>query len=123
MGQWQIDVDTEQNRLYAELSGFFEEDEAAETADDFIAAAEELAEGFDMVNDLSELQIGDPGAAEELERGKRGIAEHGLAAVVRIPPTATSSELQYEESDEGAETYEIETATSVDEAESILDNN
>ncbi len=122
MGQWQIDVDTEANRLYAELSGFFEEGEAAETADEFIAGAEQLADGFEMINDLSELQIGDPGAAEQLKRGKRGVAENGLGAVVRIPPTATSGELQYEESGETAEAYDVETAASVTEAETILDN-
>ncbi|WP_136718071.1 hypothetical protein [Halorientalis salina] len=122
MGQWSVDVDEERNRLYAELSGFFVEEEATESTEEFIEAAERLETGFDMIQDLAELQIGDPGAAEQLERGKRRLAENGLATVVRIPPTATTSELQYEESGEDAENYEIRTASSVTEAETILDN-
>jgi hypothetical protein len=122
MGQWSVDVDEERNRLYAELSGFFVEEEATESTEEFIEAAERLESGFDLIQDLAELQIGDPGAAEQLERGKRRLAENGLATVVRIPPTATTSELQYEESGEDAENYEIMTASSVTEAETILDN-
>lgn len=121
MGQWQIEVDETQNRLYTELSGFFEEDEAVETTEEFISAAEQLADGFDMINDLSELQIGDRGAAQQLERGKQGLAENGLDTVVRIPPAAKTGEAQFEEAGEAAEHYDIETAASVEEAESILD--
>lgn len=122
MGQWSVDVDEDRNRLYAELSGFFVDEEAAESTEEFIEAAQRLDGSFDMIQDLAELQIGDPGAAEQLERGKRRLAENGLETVVRIPPTATTSELQYEESGEDAESYEVRTASSVTEAETILDN-
>jgi hypothetical protein len=122
MGQWNVDVDDDQDRLYAEFSGHFEEEEAAEAADAIIGAATRLSEEFDMINDLENLQIGDTGAAEELERGKEGVADNGLSTVVRILPVASSGELQYAESGEKAEDYRIETAESVTEAEAILDD-
>jgi len=59
---------------------------------------------------------------EQLERDKLGVAESGLGTVVHIPPTATSGELQYAESGEDAENYDVETASSVAEAETTLDN-
>ena len=121
MGQWSVDVDEDANRLYAELSGFFEEAEARESTDAIVEAADRLDDGFAMITDLTDLQIGDPDAADQLERGKRGVAERGVATVVRIPPAATSSEHQYAEAGEDAEDYDVETAASVADAEELLD--
>ena len=121
MGEWSVDVDESANRLYMELSGHFDEEAAAEATDEVIDAAGFLTDGFEMISDLQELQIGDPGAAAQLERGKSYLAERGLAAAVRVPPTALSSQDQFEEVGEDAESYWLETAESVAEAERLLD--
>jgi hypothetical protein len=121
MGEWSIDVDESANRLYMKLSGHFDEEDAAEATDEVVDAAGFLTDGFEMISDLKELQIGDPGAAEQLERGKSDLADRGLAAAVRVPPTAVSSQDQFEEVGEDAESYWLETAASVEEAERLLD--
>jgi hypothetical protein len=121
MGEWSIDVDESANRVYMELSGFFEEEEAAEVTQEIIDAAGFLAEGFEMVSDLQDLQIGDPGAAEQLERGKQYLADQGLAAAVRVPPAAASSQEQFAEVGAEAESYWLDTAESVSAAETLLD--
>jgi hypothetical protein len=121
MGEWSIDVDESANRLYMELSGFFEEEEAAGATEEIIDAAGFLTEGFEMVSDLQDLQIGDPGAAAQLERGKQYLADQGLDAAVRIPPAAVSSREQFAEVGADAESYWLETAESVSAAESLLD--
>jgi hypothetical protein len=121
MGEWSIDVDESANRLYMELSGHFDAEAAAEATDEVVDAAGFLAEGFEMISDLQELQIGDPGAAEELERGKADLADRGLAAAVRVPPTAVSSQDQFEEVGAAAESYWLGTAESVAAAERLLD--
>lgn len=121
MGEWSIDVDESANRLYMELSGHFDAEDAAEATDEVVDAAGFLSEGFEMISDLQELQIGDPGAAEQLARGKSDLADRGLAAAVRVPPTAVSSQDQFEEVGEDAEAYWLGTADSVAEAERLLD--
>lgn len=121
MGEWSIDVDESENRLHMELSGYFEADEAAAVTEEVIDAAGFLSDGFEMISDLEELQIGDPGAAEQLERGKQYLADNGLAAAVRIPPTANTGEAQFAEVGQDAESYWLTTAESVPAAQRMLD--
>jgi len=121
MGELSLEVDEEQDRMYLRLAGSFEEGEAQEFTDKVIGSATRFDSEFDVINDISELHIGDPGAVEQLERAKEGLAERGLNRVVRIPPTAVSGEEQYREAGADAESYDIHTADSVAEAERLLD--
>jgi len=105
MGEWSIDVDESANRLYVELSGHFEAAEAAEVTEAIVDAAGFLAEGFDIVSDLPDFRVGDPGAAEQLEWGKQYLADQGLEAAVRVPPAAVSSREQFADVGAGAESY------------------
>jgi hypothetical protein len=121
MGQWTVEVDEERNRLYLELSGVFEAGDAAEAAEATLSAAERLDADVEMIDDISELQIGDQDAAARLETVKERLSEQGLTTAVRVRPAATATEAQFAEAGEDVEDYEVRTVDTVAAAEDALD--
>ena len=121
MGDWDVDVDTEKNRLYLTLEGHLSVDEAETAADTVIEATERLDPGFDEVNDMSEFEPAATEAMEHIERGKRGIVENGVEAVCRVVAESTTGQMQFDRAGEGAEEYAVAKAETVDEAEALLD--
>lgn len=118
---WEVDADHEKNRLYLELDGFLDSDAAGDAADATIAGAEALDEGFDMVTDLSNFQPSDEEAMKHIERGKKGIAKHGVAAVVRVMSESTTGQMQFDRAGEDKESYQLAMADSQEKAEKLLD--
>lgn len=119
MGEWNVEADTDKNRLYIELSGYIEGEEAERSTDAVVEAAEQMDEGFDVVTDISTVQPGDTEAVENIERGKEAVAENGAAAAVRIQPESTTGQMQFERA--GDEPYAVAMAESVEQAEQLLD--
>ena len=118
---WEVDIDRGKNRLYLELDGFLDSDSAGAAANATIEGAEELDEGFDMINDLSNFQPSDTAAMDHIERGKRGIAKHGVAAVVRVTSESTTGQMQFDRAGEDEESYQLAMADSQSNAEKLLD--
>lgn len=121
MGEWNVEADTEKNRLYIELSGFLDAEESENSTDAVAEAVRELDEGFDVITDISEAQPGDTEAVENIKRGKEAVASHGAAAAVRIASesTSTTGQMQFERA--GDEPYAVAMADSVEKAEKLLD--
>ena len=84
-----------------------------------MAAAEELAAGFDVITDISTVQPGDTEAVENIKRGKEAVAENGAEAAVRIQPESAAGQMQFERA--GDEPYAVALADSVEKAEKLLD--
>ena len=119
---WSVTIDEGKNRLWLALTGHIDESEAEAAADATIEGARRLDDGFDMINDLSEFQPGDPAAMEHIERGKKGIARNGVAAVVRVMAESTTGQMQFDRAGEDAESYQLAMADSVEKAEKLLDD-
>jgi hypothetical protein len=119
---WSVSIDEGTNRLYLALTGHVDESQAEAAADATIEGAKRLDEDFDMINDLSEFQPGDPAAMEHIERGKKGIASNGVAAVVRVMAESTTGQMQFDRAGEDAESYQLARADSVEKAEKLLDD-
>jgi hypothetical protein len=119
MGNWNVEADHEKNRLFIELEGFLEIEESKASTDATIEAAESLEEGFDIVTDISSAQPGSAEAVEHIQRGKRGVAEAGAVAAVRISPDSATGQMQFERA--GDEPYAVAMAESREQAEELLD--
>jgi hypothetical protein len=119
MGEWNVEADTAENRLYIELSGYIEGEEAEQSTNAVIEAAEQMDEGFDVITDIADVQPGDAEAVENIKRGKEAVAENGAEAAVRISPESATGQMQFERA--GDEPYAVAMADSVEKAEKLLD--
>ncbi|WP_246984326.1 hypothetical protein [Halorientalis marina] len=119
MGDWNVEADTEKGRLYIELSGYIEGEEAERSTNAVVEAAEKMDEGFDVITDIADVQPGDAEAVENIKRGKEAVAENGATAAVRITPESTTGQMQFERA--GDEPYAVAMADSVEKAEKLLD--
>lgn len=115
----EIEADVGNNRLYVTLGGKFDADEAAASAEQTIEAAERLDAGFDVVNDIRELEASPQETKEHLQRSKTFLAAHDVGTVVRVVGDSPLAEMQFDRT--GDQAYEIETADSVEQAERLLD--
>jgi hypothetical protein len=119
MGDWNVEADTEKNRLYIELDGHFGPEESEKSTDEVIAAVQRLDEGFDVITNIAGVQPSDSEAVENIERGKEAVAENGAEAAVRIQPESATGQMQFERA--GDEPYAVAMADSVEKAEKLLD--
>lgn len=121
MADWDMDVDEEMQRAYLTLDGHLEPEQHAEAADACERVAKSLDDGFDLINDMSTFKPGGEDAMEEIERGKTALAENGMAAAVRVTSESTTGQMQFDRAGDGAESYAVAKAESIEEAEALLD--
>lgn len=74
-----------------------------------------------MVNDISECTPMTEDATDTIERGKRGLTERGVSAVVRVTGESVVGKMQFDRVASGTEGYHVATAETVEEAEALLD--
>lgn len=119
MGEYTVEADTDENRMYLELRGHMDEDLAEEATKEVMDAIDQLSPGFEVINDLSEFQPADSAALEHVQRGKQATADGGCAAAVRVQPESTTGQMQFERAEGDA--YPVAMAESVAQAEKLLD--
>lgn len=120
-GEYEVNADRAANRLYLKLEGILDEETAEDHVVDMLSAADELEPGFDMVNDISEFKPMTQQATDTIERGKRGLTERGVSAVVRVTGESVVGKMQFERVGGGMEGYHVATAETVEAAEQLLD--
>jgi len=118
---YEISADTASNTLYLTLTGTLTADEIRDAADETVAAAETLTDGFRIINDISGFTPPSPEAAKPIEDAQARLAEMGLGDVVRVVAEETSAvtENAFQRRSRQAG-YEGKTAHSVEAAESKL---
>jgi len=121
MSSWNVETDDGKDRIHLTLEGHMGPEETAAAADAVIEAAERLDPGFDLVNDMSTFVPTSDEAMDHIKRGKKGLAENGQAAAVRVVSDSTTGQMQFDRAGEGVEEYALEKAETVDEAERLLD--
>lgn len=119
---YDVKADRASNTLYIVLAGRMEPAEIEEAADDVLAAAEGLSEGFYVINDISEFMPPSPEAAKPIKRAQTELRNLGVGDVVRVvaDETSTVTENAFQRRSRQAG-YEGKTATSVEEAERLLE--
>lgn len=121
MPDWNVEADTETNRLYIDLTGSMDVAEGRKSNEATKTALEELEPGFDVVTDIRGFEPGSPEAVELLEDGKRAIRQNGAAAAVRVMPESATASMHFERVGEDEEDYPVAEAETVEEAEELLD--
>jgi len=119
---YEIEADRRTNRLYLDLTGRLDRDNLEDAADEAVAAAENLRQGFDIVNDLSGFTPPAPEAAKPIKRAQSELVEMGVDRVVRVADEETGqvviNAFERRSRDVG---YSGETADSVAGAERRLE--
>jgi hypothetical protein len=88
---YDVEADRATNTLYIELAGRMEPEEIEAAADEVLAAAEGLSEGFSVINDISEFMPPSPEAAKPIKRAQTELRELGVGDVVRVVADETST--------------------------------
>jgi hypothetical protein len=119
---YEIEVDRRTNRLLLDFSGHLERETLEEAAAETVEAAEQLDDGFDIINDLSGFAPPSPEAAKPIKRAQAKLKEMGVDRVVRVADEDTSqvviNAFERRSKDVG---YSGETADSVLEAQQLLE--
>ena len=84
MGEYEFRADTDRNRLYMKLSGFFRESESDAVFDAFVQAVEQLRPGFDIINDIRGFIPASPAAADTIKRAAVVIKQKQLGRTIRV---------------------------------------
>ncbi len=119
MNEYEIRADIRKNRLYVTLRGFFNEADAKEMADKAIQEIKKLKPGFDVINDISNFKPGSQQSTEELKRAAIFMQQHGADRMIRVVPATTIGSMQFARNS-GTVGYDVDIASSVEEAEEML---
>lgn len=119
---YEIRADRSSDTLYLRFSGTLTADELQTAAEETVAAAERLDDGFGIINDISEFTPPSPEAAKPIKEAQVKLKEMGVGSVVRVVAEETSAvtENAFQRRSRKAG-YEGKTAHSVAAAERKLD--
>ncbi|WP_435185154.1 hypothetical protein [Halobellus sp. EA9] len=120
--RYEIRTDTGDNVLYLRFSGSLTADEMRVAAEETVAAAERLDDGFGIINDISTFTPPSPDAAEPIKEAQVELKRMGAGDVVRVVADETSAvtENAFQRRSRQAG-YAGKTASSRAEAERKLD--
>lgn len=114
-----VTSDPSRNRLYITLAGHMEGAERQEVTQLILAEAAKLAQGFDIVTDISALHPSDQDGIKDLLRAKAALKLKGVGHTIRVVKISLSR-IQVQRISEAAG-YESECADTVEEADRRLD--
>jgi len=116
-----VEADRTTNTLYITLAGRLEAEEVETAADEVLNAANELSDGFYIINDISKFTPPSPEAAKPIKQAQGKLKEMGVGDVVRVVADETSAvtENAFQRRSRQAG-YEGKTAHTVEEAEQML---
>jgi len=116
-----IQADTDKNRLYITLNGFFTNDELVTAADKIIEETNKLKPGFIVINDISNFKPASQSGMSEIKRAQMYVKEKGAQRIIRVIGEAalTSMQLSRTAKEIG---YEADAVATVAEAEKLLGN-
>ena len=124
MADFEIRSDLAANRLYIRLVGFFREADVGPVMDGLNAELDKLRPDFDVVMDISKFKPSSPQAAEALRIGGEMVKQRGRRRAVRVTGGIMAGFLQFKRLVSGVfeEDESVRYATSIVEADAILDN-
>ncbi|MBD3392942.1 MAG: hypothetical protein GF418_12625 [Chitinivibrionales bacterium] len=117
----EVTADTDKNRLYVTLSGNISREEAERTVDAVVASVSRLRDGFDVINDLSELRLSHLSAAGTLRNVMDFLKSHHVGRVIRVAGRSRMGFTQFLRAAERFTAYRPEYARSREEAERMLE--
>ena len=90
-GSYEIRADEHTNTLYLAFNGTLSEDRMVVAAEETLAAADRLDEGFSIINDISTFSPPSPEAAKPIKTAQQELKQMGVSEVVRVVGADTSA--------------------------------
>ncbi|QGN06037.1 hypothetical protein Hrd1104_01175 [Halorhabdus sp. CBA1104] len=125
MGSYNLDVQTAKNRMTLTLEGQLDTSEVDAVVDAMADGAQDLDDGWELINDISGFKPAAAAAEASLKDGARQAGRLGMDTVVRVTGESVTAEFQWERiGDEASseEGYDVFVAESVDDAAAMLDD-
>lgn len=117
---YSVRADQAKNRLYIVLDGFISAEEAQEAAAAIKAGADQLQQGFDIINDIRTFKPGSPRVAAIISETQAYVIQQGVKRTVRIVGDDVITAMQWHRVSKESGAVFIE-ATSLEKAEALLD--
>ena len=93
---YEIRADSNKNRLYVVLEGFFTDQQVKEAADKTIEEIDKLRPGFDVINDISKFKPASTEGAKNIARGQQYALKCGVNRVIRVISDEVIGRMQFE---------------------------
>lgn len=116
-----IRPDYNKNRIYVQVKGMIEKEEAKSAADQVIEQMEKMKPGFDIITDISEFKTSPQESTVELARAQENAVRLNANRIVRVIGGQPIGQLQFERISKTTGT-KAALASSVEEAEKFLDS-
>jgi len=118
---YSIKADTRKNRLYLKLNGFLADDEVKKAGEEVIQAIARLQPDMTIITDISEFKPTSPSAAVYIKDAQAAAFQKGVKHAVRIVKNPiVNMQFNRTQREAGAK-YDVLEASSVEEAEQLLD--
>jgi len=117
---WAVRPDRERNRLYLTITGIGFENRIDELEAELRQATHQLRWGFEIINDMTDVPVLTEKLAERLSATAQHLREWGSRRSVRVVSTGLMK-LQARRIIAAKGLSEVHLATSVEEAEALLD--
>lgn len=115
---YNIQIDTNNNRIYLQLKGYLQDDELLEASNKVKNGCDELRPGFDIINDISEFRPATQKGKELIKDAQVYVLNKGVNRVVRVVGNVIG-QIQFERSSKEVG-YKAVSVKSVDEAYKFL---
>jgi len=120
MGNYEIRADVEKNRLYILAEGFLTAEENKESVDKVLEELKKLRPGLGMITDLSKMKVASQEGAQEFERTTEAFKAMDIKRNIIVVEDAIAR-MQIDRHSRKQEELRTEFASSVEEAERMLD--
>lgn len=119
-GSYDIQIDTDRNRLYIILRGFLSDAEMQIAREKIIENVKKLSKSFDVVTDISTFKPASAQGVKEFKQAQRYLASHGMRRMVQVVSNDGLAALQISRTAKGIG-YAANTVSSVIEADEKLE--
>ena len=120
MGEYNIKVDVEKNRIYVSLSGFFRDLEIKNVVQVFYDEIAKLRAGFDLIDDITTLKPTTGFGISQISRIYLVLKSIGIRRIIRISSDSLAAEQFNEVSSNSG--INIQIVHSKEEAEKLLNH-
>lgn len=116
-----VKVDEARQRIYLKLEGLMSDEEVTRAADEFIAALSTMKPGFVVINDISNLKVLTQASTLEVKRASEAAVKAGLSVTIRVVGGSSPTANMQFNRNAASVGYAAGTASSVEEADRLLD--
>jgi hypothetical protein len=119
-----VHADVVKNRLYITFTGSFNDEDSLSAMNKTLTEIKKMRPGFSVITDISHFKPATAKALERIQVGQQAIAKQGVRRIIRIVDRShITGQMQFLRM--GKQVYDSvdpNIATSVQEAEAMLDN-